>query len=94
MSEGWGQDMLQIVSKLMERRDCEPFRKPVPWNELGLTDYLSVIKCPMDLGTVQKRLKRMEYQKKEDCIQHIRLVWANAMKYNLVCIGVKLPLFL
>jgi hypothetical protein len=84
MSDGWNQDMLSVVNKLMERRDCEPFRKPVPWKELGLVDYLTVIKCPMDLGTVQKRLKRMEYQKREDCVQHIRLVWANAMNYNAV----------
>jgi len=74
--------MLRVVNRLIERRDSEPFRKPVPWEELGLDDYLSVVKVPMDLGTIQKSLKRMEYQCREDCVQHIRLVWANAMAYN------------
>lgn len=84
MSEGWSQDMLAIVNGLMARRDCEPFRKPVPWKELGLVDYLSVVKCPMDLGTIKRRLQRMDYQKREDCVQNIRMVWQNAMNYNLV----------
>ena len=83
MSE-WVQDMSKIVLKLRERRDSEPFRQPVDWEELGLTDYLTVVSQPRDLGTIQKNLKRMTYQRRELCVQDIRLVWKNAMMYNNV----------
>jgi hypothetical protein len=84
MSQDWIDEMLNIVTKILERRDSEAFRKPVEWEELGLTDYLQIIKHPRDLGTIDKTLKKMQYQRRQICIQDIRLVWSNAMKYNLV----------
>ena len=30
----------------------EAFREPVKWKETGLLDYPTIIKCPMDLGTI------------------------------------------
>lgn len=30
----------------------EAFREPVKWKENGLLDYPTIIKCPMDLGTI------------------------------------------
>ena len=42
-----------------------------------------VIKQPMDLGTVRKKLEsRTEYKKVDECVADIRLVWSNAMLYN------------
>jgi hypothetical protein len=80
----WKEDLRTIVTKLIERRDSEPFRRPVDWDALGLHDYLRVISHPMDLNTVQKHLKKGTYQRKEECIRDIRLIWSNAMLYNNV----------
>jgi Bromodomain len=38
-----------------------PFREPVDWKSLGLYDYPQIIKHPMDLGTVKKKLKAKSY---------------------------------
>jgi len=59
------------------------FREPVAWQELGLLDYLMVVKTPMDLTTVRRKLESgKEYRKPEDCAADIRLIWHNAMLYN------------
>jgi bromodomain-containing factor 1 len=80
----WKDDMRTVVTKLIDRRDSEPFRRPVDWESLGLHDYLKVISHPMDLSTVQRNLKKGIYQRKEECIRDIRLIWSNAMAYNNV----------
>lgn len=66
----------------MQRRDSEMFREAVDWESLGLVDYLVVIKTPMDLGTVRKKLDGREYRKQEECVSDIRLIWSNSMLYN------------
>ena len=40
-----------------DTRLAGPFLEPVAWEELQLKDYPKVIKHPMDLGSVQARLK-------------------------------------
>ena len=74
-SSSWEDEMLKIITKLLSRRDSELFREPVKWKELGLVDYVEVIKTPMDLGTIKKKLDAKEYLKKENCASDIRLVW-------------------
>ena len=60
----------------------EPFREPVPWKELGLVDYPTVIKHPMDLGTVKKKLKKKQYTTLYAVAEDVRLIWNNCMTYN------------
>jgi hypothetical protein len=60
----------------------EPFREPVPWKELGLLDYPSLITEPMDLGTVQKNIQAKKYNSLLDASTHVRLIWRNCMTYN------------
>lgn len=57
----------KIVSKLIARKDADVFRDPVPWEEYGLTDYLQIVKVPMDLGTVLEKLKKRQYGTLNDC---------------------------
>lgn len=80
---GWEVEVLKILNKILAKRESELFREPVDWESLGLVDYLVIIKTPMDLGTVRKRLERGEYRKMEDCAADIRLIWANSMLYNV-----------
>jgi hypothetical protein len=39
------------------------FREPVAWEAMGLVDYLTIVKTPMDLGTVKSKLDSREYKK-------------------------------
>lgn len=41
----------------LRRPPAEPFREPVKWKEWGLLDYPKVVKNPMDLGSVQVRVR-------------------------------------
>lgn len=80
--QGWEGEVSKILTKIWAKRESELFREPVDWEALGLVDYLVVIKTPMDLGTVRKKIDRGEYRKMEECASDIRLIWANSMLYN------------
>lgn len=60
----------------------EPFREPVDYKALGLHDYPQIIKKPMDLGTIQKKLQKKEYSTIHQVADDVRLVWNNCMTYN------------
>jgi transcriptional activator SPT7 len=42
----------------------------------------AVIKQPMDLGTVMKKLKQHQYKSKKEFVDDLNLIWANCLKYN------------
>jgi hypothetical protein len=48
----------------------------------GLLDYPSIVKNPMDLGTIQTKLSNGQYLYVEDMIDDIQLVWDNCKLYN------------
>ena len=60
------------------------FNQPVDPVELKLPDYLDVIKTPMDLGTVAKKLLQDSYHNIEDFDTDVRLTFDNSMLYNEV----------
>uniref|UniRef100_A0A7S4BXF0 Bromo domain-containing protein n=1 Tax=Chrysotila carterae TaxID=13221 RepID=A0A7S4BXF0_CHRCT len=59
-----------------------PFRQPVDWRKLKLDRYPEVVKTPMDLGTISKRLDRYEFTSAESLKSAVELVWSNALLYN------------
>jgi hypothetical protein len=40
----------------------EPFRVPVDWKGMGLFDYPTLIKKPMDLGSVKRNISARKYK--------------------------------
>ena len=48
----------------------------------GLLDYPTIVKTPMDLGTVQTKLNNGQYLYVEDMIDDIQLIWDNCKLYN------------
>ncbi|XJO77614.1 hypothetical protein BDV3_002171 [Batrachochytrium dendrobatidis] len=59
-----------------------PFLKPVQKREAP--NYFDIIKCPMDLGTMSKKLKALQYNSKEDFANDLYLIWTNCMTYNTI----------
>ncbi|KAE8662802.1 Global transcription factor group E4, putative isoform 2 [Hibiscus syriacus] len=53
-----------------------------PAESLGLHDYYSIIKHPMDLGTVKSRLNKNWYKSPREFAEDVRLTFRNAMTYN------------
>lgn len=60
----------------------EPFRERVDYEAFGLVDYPLIIKKPMDLGLVLKKLEQKQYRTLYECADDVRLVWSNCMTYN------------
>ena len=72
-----------ILQKLMSHdRNRNAFNQPVNPEELGIPQYFSVIKRPMDLGTVMSKLRGGQYHTVHACFQDIELVFNNAMYFN------------
>jgi transcriptional activator SPT7 len=68
---------------LMELKACEhahPFLQRV--NKREAPDYYIVIKQPMDIGTMMKKLKQLGYKSKKDFVEDLMLIWSNCLKYN------------
>ncbi|ODQ56574.1 hypothetical protein SAICODRAFT_87468 [Saitoella complicata NRRL Y-17804] len=45
-------------------------------------DYHTIVKNPMDLGTVMKKLKALQYKSKEEFVHDLELIWNNCLLYN------------
>mmetsp|Transcript_12674 Transcript_12674/g.20416 ORF Transcript_12674/g.20416 Transcript_12674/m.20416 type:complete len:219 (+) Transcript_12674:46-702(+) len=74
--------MAKVVDTIYKRPDAEPFRVPVDWKAMGLFDYPRIIKKPMDLGTVKKKIADRTYKSIPEAADDVRLVWTNCMTYN------------
>nr|CCA21963.1 conserved hypothetical protein [Albugo laibachii Nc14] len=71
-----------IIKRLMANSKAGPFLTPVDPVALGIPDYFKVIKEPMDLGTIRQNLESGFYSDASILIEHVRLVFSNAMLYN------------
>jgi Bromodomain/Chromo (CHRromatin Organisation MOdifier) domain len=79
-------DMKRLLHAMLQMRDCKGvFDAPVDADALGLVDYFDVIKEPMDLGTLRKRLydgSRYYESETPKFLRDVRLVFDNARLYN------------
>lgn len=71
-----------IMRNLKKHRDAAPFLNPVDYIKLKIPDYPTIIKHPMDLNTVDRKLSNGEYENVEDFIADVRLVFSNCYKFN------------
>ncbi|TQV98996.1 transcriptional activator spt7 [Cordyceps javanica] len=51
-------------------------------NKRDAPDYYTMIKNPMDLGSMTKKLKSLTYKSKNDFVADLNLIWDNCLKYN------------
>ena len=78
-----------ILQSLYDNHESFDFRLPVDWKGncevmlgMGLLDYAFLIKHPMDLGTIDTKLKEDRYETVEEILDDIQLVWDNCKTYN------------
>ncbi|NWQ67647.1 BRDT protein, partial [Neopipo cinnamomea] len=77
------QYLQRVVMKAMWRHNYSwPFHQPVDAAALNLPDYYSIIKKPMDLGTIKKRLEHNYYTKAAECIEDFKTMFLNCYMYN------------
>jgi E1A/CREB-binding protein len=72
----------EVLKGLQNHQHGWVFNNPVDPVELGLPDYFAVIKKPMDLGTIQKKIDCGAYHAIEDFQTDVQLTFDNAMQYN------------
>ncbi|KAI9496648.1 Bromodomain-containing protein [Zychaea mexicana] len=71
-----------IMRNLKKHRDAAPFLNPVDYVKLNVPDYPKIVKHPMDLNTVDRKLTGGDYENVEDFIADVRLVFSNCYKFN------------
>jgi len=74
----------QILRQVMRKPMAVIFNTPVDPVALNLPDYFTVVKHPMDLGKIMKKLRNKEYATPEDFKKDVDLVWSNSFLYNKV----------
>ncbi|KAE9599524.1 putative chromatin remodeler Bromodomain family [Lupinus albus] len=75
-------DCDSLLKRLMGHQYAWVFNTPVDVVKLNLPDYFSVIKHPMDLGTVKSKLARGAYSSPLHFANDVRLTFSNAKTYN------------
>ena len=71
-----------LVNKLEREPAAGCFLEPVDHEGLGLTDYLLVVKKPMDLRTCKTLLRKGKYGSYGELFSDIELIWSNCKAYN------------
>ncbi|KAM6963096.1 bromodomain testis-specific protein [Aplochiton taeniatus] len=71
-----------VIRALWAHHFSWPFRQPVDAVALRLPDYYTIIKTPMDMGTIKKRLQSNYYWKALECIQDFNTMFTNCYVYN------------
>jgi hypothetical protein len=71
-----------ILAALKKHRSATPFLRPVDPAQLNCPDYFEIIKEPMDLGTVEKKLRNNSYNSPYQFFSDVRRIWSNAFTYN------------
>jgi bromodomain-containing factor 1 len=86
--------LLGVVRSIKKVREASPFLKPVDTVALGIPHYHTVIKHPMDFGTVERKLlssnpgkpdtnlSNPRYHSAEEFIQDVRLIFSNCLTFN------------
>ncbi|GFU61516.1 bromodomain-containing protein 2 [Nephila pilipes] len=80
-------DALQYVYKNVLKAVCKhhfawPFQTPVDTVKLKLPDYHTIIKYPMDLNTIKKRLENFYYYDLKECVKDFQVLFYNCYRYN------------
>ncbi|XP_076350860.1 bromodomain adjacent to zinc finger domain protein 1A-like isoform X2 [Tachypleus tridentatus] len=70
----------EILSELCHHPESWPFLRPVSRKEVP--DYHTIIKKPMDLGTIRTKLNDMKYHVNKEFLVDVCLVFQNCELYN------------
>ncbi|KAH9819205.1 hypothetical protein DFH28DRAFT_887003 [Melampsora americana] len=77
-------EVLREVNKKSYEKFVWPFYEPVDPVKLGVPDYLTIIKKPMDLSTIKQKLDRGEYKAGAAFAADFRLMLNNCFTFNPV----------
>ncbi|CED84338.1 Histone acetyltransferase SAGA/ADA, catalytic subunit PCAF/GCN5 and related proteins [Phaffia rhodozyma] len=79
-SDDWFESLDKVVQELRSTPEGHWFLKPV--SKKDVPDYHTIVKHPMDLGTVAKKVKGKQYKTKQEFKDDLNLIWDNCLLYN------------
>ncbi|KAL7722906.1 Bromodomain-containing factor [Entamoeba marina] len=72
----------EVLKYLLQQPEAVAFKEPVDPVLYNIPTYFTIIKHPMDLGTINTKLANGDYITKDDFAQDIRLTFNNATTFN------------
>ncbi|CAL6103860.1 Bromodomain-containing_protein [Hexamita inflata] len=82
LTENIASSIANVIQNAAQRKVGQIFASPVNHIELGLHDYLQIVKKPMDLGTLQHNLLNNVYVKLSDFVKDCAQIFNNCRIYN------------
>ena len=88
----WGQ-CATILKQVYQNRQAWPFHKPVDWKNMGIPDYPKIVKRPMDMDQIARKLGGKDAKEREGPREYksplefrddMRLIFDNCQLYNPV----------
>lgn len=78
----WEKAAQRMLTTLNRNQKTYIFANPVDWQELKIPDYPNVVKNPMDFGTIKGKLREHKYERIQEFMEDMELVFYNCRLYN------------
>ncbi|KAJ2454223.1 hypothetical protein EV183_001708 [Coemansia sp. RSA 2336] len=78
----WSSTCRRILLRLQAQPTAMEFLLPVDPIKQGVPTYPDIVKTPMDLGTIRKKLDRHQYHSEQDFYDDVKLVFSNCFLFN------------
>uniref|UniRef100_A0A2K5YH83 Bromodomain-containing protein 2 n=1 Tax=Mandrillus leucophaeus TaxID=9568 RepID=A0A2K5YH83_MANLE len=72
----------KVVMEALWKHQFTQFRQPVDAVKLAPEDYHKIIKQPMDVGTIKRRLENSYYWATSECMEDLNTMFTNCYIYN------------
>ncbi|KAJ2490358.1 hypothetical protein IWW37_003243 [Coemansia sp. RSA 2050] len=83
MDDGAYERARSVLGKLKRDERCWPFLKPVDPVALGVPTYFDLVKNPMDMSTIQKKLSKKTYRHVAEFVADIQLIIDDCFLFNI-----------
>ena len=78
----WEKAASRLLQTLGRNPKAYIFSEPVNVEALKIPDYPTIVKKPMDFGTIKTKLKECQYNKMQEFMDDMELVFYNCRLYN------------
>jgi bromodomain-containing factor 1 len=82
MTESQNAFLRTQIGYTKKKKDAAYFLRSVNHDALNLPTYPDIIKHPMDLGTLELKLRNNEYASVQSCVDDLQLIVDNARRFN------------